>query len=242
MAYVIRFARRREASRQPPAEEHAAQPRARFVLTGSGEPRLLAKGGLSSVYAGRLRVGPGRVRRVALKVFHCPMSAQTALATQQCIEALRRAGVRLPRVAMHLLSAGTWVQVSPLFGSLSRGSKFHQPALYYKALDAPQKAFAIDQLTRVVNAGYRPSLDLFVVFKDERSGIIPLDLDLIDPEPDLAERVRRLLLSIVQVGDDARERDQLLAVARAAALSHVRNELEQSLAREEWIRRYWTLE
>jgi hypothetical protein len=131
---------------------------------------------------------------------------------------------------MARLEDGSWAQVSPLFGSLRAGSKLWQPGQFYKTLSREQKHFAVDQLTRAANAGYAPSIDLFVVFRDPGKGIIPLDLDLVVPEPGSIERARKLIRAIVQLGDSGAERDELLSVASAAATSPTRAAIGESLS------------
>jgi len=145
-------------------------------------------------------------------------------------------------MAMNKLVDGTWVQVTPLFGSVVRGSKFHQPSLFYRLLDSEQRGFAIDQLTRVANAGYSPSVDLFVMFKDRSKGIVPIDLDLIHAEPDALKSARKLLTTIVQIGESAKERDALLAVGQAVAVPAVRAALDHVLEREDGFKRCWHLD
>lgn len=242
LAYVIRFAQKRKALGAHPTVQLPHRLRVRFSLASSGERTLVAKGGLSSIFAGRLQLPEGGTRRVALKVLRSPLDDEGAHSVDKCILALQQAGVRLPRMAMHKLGDGTWVQVSPLFGSICRGSKFHQPSLFYKLLDAKQKAFALDQLTRVANAGYSPSLDLFVMFTHRSKGIVPIDLDLIDEQPDILKVVRKLLTAIIQLGESATERDELLAVGRAVARPAVREAMDDLLGSEVAFKRCWQLE
>ena len=235
LAYVVRYAKRLENTRLSPSE-------VRVALAENGSPCLLATGGLASIYAGRLRLPGGGSRRVAVKVPHSKMSHETAVTVKDCICALREAGVQLPRMAMLKLADDTWVQVTPLFGSASQGSKLAQPSLFYKSLDSEQKAFAVDQLTRVANAGYSPSMDFFVIFKDRCKGIVPIDLDLVVGRADSLTAARKLLTTIIQLGDNAEERDALLAVGRAVALPALRASLDEVLDMETGFRRCWRLD
>ncbi|MFW5877117.1 MAG: protein-tyrosine phosphatase family protein [Myxococcota bacterium] len=228
VAYVFRYVARRSPSARVLDETEV---RVRLARGSDGKPRLLARGGLARVYAGRLVFGTGKRRRVAIKHFGVPISEQQARQMTETIEALRAAGVRLPRMAMVRTDDGNWVQVSPLFGSTGGGSKLDQQSLYYRALDADQRAFLIEQLARVANAGHVPSLDLFLVFR-ERGDVIPLDLDLVVPEPDVARRATKLVICVVQVGCDGNDRDRLLAVARRAAHAELREGMDALLERE----------
>ena len=177
-----------------------------------------------------------------MKVLHVPMNDAAAHAVDKSILALTRAGVRLPRMAIHKLDDGTWVQVTPLFGSTCRGSKFHQPSLFYKMLDDEHKTFAIDQLTRVANAGYAPSLDLFVMFKERSKGIVPIDLDLVEEQPNVVKTARKLLIALVQLGENASQRDELLTVVRSVALPAVREAIDELLSSEPALTNSWGLD
>jgi protein-tyrosine phosphatase len=215
----------------------------RICAGEDGMPRELARGGLSRVMVGRLRVGPGRWRRVAVKRFVYAVDDPMATRLAGTIRALRQAGVRLPRMSIVRMGDGRWVQVSPLFGSSGRGSKLDQRAAYHRQLAEPERRFAIDQLTRVANAGHMPSLDLFLTFTGDRPGILPLDLDLIVPEPDCARIARKLLHCLIQVGRDADDRDRLLEVARDAAAPAVEGALGGILDHErDRYRGYWSME
>ena len=167
---------------------------------------------------------------MAIKRFHQSLQGRDAELHERRILALRDAGVRLPRMFMVRLEDGSWAQVSPLFGSLRAGSKLWQPGQFYKTLSREQKHFAVDQLTRAANAGYTPSIDLFVMFRDPGKGIIPLDLDLVVAEPGSIERARKLIRAIVQLGESGAERDELLSVASAAATSPTQAAIGESLS------------
>lgn len=232
VAYVARYASRLAAEPRGAGPGRDDTPPVWCTRDAEGRRKLLARGGLGSVYVGRIRLARGGTRRVAVKCLPALPGSDEARRQRERIDALRRAGVRLPRMFVARLSDGSWAQVSPLFGSLERGSKLHQPGQFYRRLDAGQKRFAIEQLTRIANAGYTPSIDLFLLFTDESKGILPLDLDLIEREPRPIERARALARAIVQTGSDSRERDELLEVARDEATEPTRAAIEEALAGE----------
>ena len=225
VAYVFRYEERwRAATLARPTLPPDAVVELRWSRRqGSTVP--IARGGLATVYAGRVRFRTGGTRRVAIKTFRRPIGDAGALATQQCIDALRNAGVNLPRMFLHRTSSGEWVQVSPMFGSITRGSKFSQPANFYRDLTLDHRAFMADQLARVASAGYTPSIDLFVAFRDRSRGVFPVDLDLVVPEPEPARRANLLMNAIVRLGTNALERDAIYAAALAAVTSPVREAL-----------------
>lgn len=219
VAYVVRYASRRATRKGGAGGSTADYPRVRVTVDRSGQPVQLARGGLARIQLGRLKLGPRHARRVAIKRFARDPTKAEAQRQQEVIEILVRAGVRLPRMAMMPLDGdGPWVQVTPLFGSTGRGAKLEQPRMFYRNLAPIDRRFAIDQLTRVAEAGFMPSLDLFLVFqRGGDGGIIPMDLDLIVPEVSTARRAAKVLSCIIQVGHRADERDALLDVAYSVA-------------------------
>jgi hypothetical protein len=211
VGYVFRFAeRRRRRANDVPV-------RVSLTLGQDGRPKQIERGGLATIVEGRLGFASGRRKRVAVKLFARPFTQQDAEALTRCIEALSGAGVRLPKMGVMRLEDGRWVQVSQLFGSSRAGSKLHQPGTFYRELDAETRRFAADQLARVANAGYRPSVDLFLAFRPPRRGVIPLDLDLILPETDPTALGAELIKRLLQVSGDSGDRDELLRVALASA-------------------------
>jgi protein-tyrosine phosphatase len=214
IAYVVRYARRiapRPALARPPPAQ--ALPVLRISKDAGGQPIQLAKGGLAVIQIGRLRIPGHRWRRVAVKRFVYPVDDVVAVRMQRTVEDLAAAGVRLPKMAMHRMDDGTWVQVAQLFGSLSRGSKFVQPSGFHKTLSRRDRDFAVDQLTRVANAGYVPSLDLFLVFEAPDKGIVPIDLDLVLPGADPSRLAAELVKRMIQIGVDEGDRDRLLTIS-----------------------------
>lgn len=233
LAFVLRYARRLAAIPRSP------RPIARLSVS-EGPP--LARGGLADVRIGRAHFVGGGSRRVAVKRFRYPMSDAQADATRRCIDDLRAAGVALPTMALWRLPDGAWAQLTPLFGSRRRGSKLSQPSQFYRALSSEVIESVVDQLTRVANAGYHASIDIFVVLDGGQGGVVPIDLDLIQPLPDAAAAARQLLKVLVQVGRSAAERDRLLDVARASAERGLAHALDSELGPGSAFLRLWQLE
>ncbi|MDH5492729.1 MAG: hypothetical protein OEY14_12320 [Myxococcales bacterium] len=202
----------------------------RHRVDADGEPIPLARGGLASVYIGRLAFEDGSRSRVAIKRFRRPPSDREAAATQRCIEALVAAGVRLPKTVMHQLDCGEWVQVSQLFGSWRRGSKLAQEGRFFLTLEREVRAQAIAELARVVNAAHRPALDLFVTIEQDRVETLPLDFDLIGAEPEPAKRSFELLRCAMTISDDREERRALLEICREILEGEAKADFERRLS------------
>lgn len=242
LAYVLRYARRLHGGTDRRKGRYRRdEVSLRVSVQPDGSPCKIAQGGIAAVYAGRLAFPGGGTRRVAVKRFAYPVDDDAATKMARAIEALLESGVRLPPMFLYRLD-GVWVQVSPLFGSLRRGSKLHQPGRFYRQAASDEIRFATDQLTRVANAGYRPSLDLFVLFRDGTGRLLPIDLDLIEPAA-VPECASGLLKALFQLGSRAQERDDLLALARSRADSAVLAALDGLMnAERSPFRALWALE
>ena len=179
------------------------------------------------------------MKRVAVKRFRYPVDDALAASFQACIEALRARGVKLPKMFMMKLEDGAWVQVSQLFGSLCAGSKLAQPSMFYRGLPLVEQRFAADQLTRVALAGYLPSVDLFLVFRGPDRRLIPLDLDLIRPEPSVERRACELVKRLIHLGGSAAERDDLKTVVLGVADPPLAQATERCLVSGTPLRRIW---
>jgi hypothetical protein len=219
--------------------------RVRLMRDAKGEPVLLGAGGLARVLLGRLTLASGVRHRVAIKRPRRAMTDREALDTQTCIEALRNAGVRLPKMFVCPVAAFDdeghgWAIVSQLFGSRGRGSKLSQPSLYFRQLVHAVRRDAVVDLTRIAVAGYAPALDVFVVLAGEPWRVVPIDLDLVHATPEPGRRVMALLRCVMTLGEDPAERRALLDVARATALGPLRAALEAEVARvDSPFRPYW---
>lgn len=205
-----------------------------------GGPYQLASGGLSSIVLGRVVFRDGTRKRVAIKLLRSAMDDTTAHRTQACIERLRAQGVSLPKMFVYGFSDGQWGIVSQLFGSRRRGSKLGQPNQYFRLLDVHTRGEAILQLTRVAEAGYVPSLDLFVTLHTDRLEVVPLDLDLIFEQPELRPRVTGLMRCAMQITEDRAERRMHLDTARAHARGRLLEALQIEIAdHRSPFRAYW---
>jgi hypothetical protein len=211
----------------PPWQESVA--RVNVSRAAEGAPYRLAYGGLSAIYLGRLVFRNGARKRVAIKCPRQPMTDDVAYRTQECIEALTAAGVRLPKMLVYRFPGGPWAIVAQLFGSRRRGSKLDQPNRYFRHLDGATRTEAIAQLTCVANAGYVPSLDLFVTLEGSPLRIVPIDLDLIFRDASLERRVKGLLRCAMQITDARDERRGLLRTAQISAAPDVRSVLDREL-------------
>lgn len=246
MAYAIRFARRFAPPTAEPEPEHertwawlAPVDRVWPMSDPEGRPHVLARGGTASVLLGRMRLKNGAIHRVAIKQPRIPWRDDQAEAMQATIEALVAAGVRLPRMFLHLLGDES-VVVSQLFGGRARGSRLRQPSQYYRHLSPEERLRAVGQLTRVANAGYAPALDLFVVLEPEPWQAIPIDLDLIHREPDAGRRVWALMRCAMQISDEPAERTTIVSALRTEATGDTAAALERELSdRSSVFRRYW---
>ncbi len=151
----------------------------RLVITKNCVGRVKKIGGYhyGEVYIGRMRFNDGSRHRVAVKRFKKPLSDRLAALYQKAAEDLAKAGVRLPKMGMVKTREGEWVQVSQLFGSRKRGSKIvNKSNLAIEGKRA--RTDAVEQLTKIANAGYTPEMDVVEPFKNRRKGAIPIDLDL----------------------------------------------------------------
>jgi len=138
---------------------------------------------IGRIFVGRIQFKDGSKHRVAIKVFKNPITDKRAQQYQQAIDDLREAGVRLPKMAMVKTKIPgeqleQWVQVSQLFGSSLKGSKIKNKT-WFRIEDPKGRKEAIEELTKVANAGYFPADDLIEPFRDKSKGVMPIDLDMI---------------------------------------------------------------
>jgi len=167
--------KRKPVGRKPVLKKARDVERLSFSMAG-GRPVLIGGHYHGRVFAGRLKFRDGTTKQVAIKVFRVPLNDAEAKRYQRAINALRKAGIALPKMAMVKTPAHGWVQVSQLFGSVSGGSKVvNKSNLVIKSRAG--RTQAVKQLTRVANAGYPPMIDLIEPFKGPRKGSIPIDID-----------------------------------------------------------------
>jgi hypothetical protein len=215
------------------------------------EALLIDEGGRGAVYFGRIKFKGVAPKRVALKVFHTPLSDKLVARYQQVIEDLRAAGLQLPKIGLvkipvEKLKAAAittgyssqqkdvWIQVTPLFGSVRNPKK-----MYDKVMDssvAPEhRADALKQLLKVVDAGYIPDAGLFAMVPG-KSGrrVMPFDIDIMAErgKRPLKERVKELVdcISMLSGPRDA-EKEALTRLALSEAQPLIKRRLIQELKR-----------
>jgi len=217
----------------------------RLVISkdASGRPIRLGGGVRGEILMGRLRfngkIGAERARtsnlwrRVAVKKFRSPLTDEQARLYQQAICRLRKAGVRLPKMAM-VKHNGEWLLVSQLFGSTSQSSKIAHGTLL--AITTPcGRLEAVREFARVANAGYCGQEDAIEQFKKPEKGAILIDLDGIAIQPtamakataeDRANFVAYMVEQIAKYSDNAEHRGLWAEAMRTAS-----PEMRRALAR-----------
>lgn len=194
----------------------------------------IGKGLYGNVFIGRIHFKDGSVQRVAIKKFKAKISGEIAEKYKQCIKDLRNAGVRIPKMSMIKLPSGEWVQVSQLFGSVKKGSKMTRGILSLYTIE--QKSEAVQQFTKIANAGYFIAYDVIEAFKPR--GIIPIDLDSIARHGkvpverrayDLAETIYYYGLVEFDEEKSRKERQRLAGIALNAASPELKEELRKKL-------------
>lgn len=163
--------------------------------TSGGKPVLLAKSNegfyAKGIFVGSVHWKDGKRQRVAIKRFRREMPTEKVRAYSTAIKDLVNAGVKLPKMGMVVLPAGTRigsevlkrpeaVQVSQLWGSSKKGSKLAMGDMWSKTwsmfYDKDARHEAVGELTKVCNAGYVPSSDLLEpLYKTKHA--LPMDLD-----------------------------------------------------------------
>jgi len=161
----------------------------------------LGAGAYGRVCFGRMKFQGGKTQRVAIKVFKEPLSDEKASNYQKVIDDLRNAGVRIPKMAMVKIDTGRfnepeWVQVSQLFGSISKGSKIATNSPW-EHINLAQFEEGVVELTKAFNAGYYPSMEFFEPFRDSSKGGIPIDLDLLVEYSGISAELRANILANV---------------------------------------------
>lgn len=184
------------------------------ITIGSGDkPRRLGTGRYGSVFLAKLKLKGKKPKRVAVKKInphgliatarrknleigaespkYGPLTKQEALRYQRVIDALRRAGVSLPKIGVYqvtaedarlskdLLEEGEWVIVSKLFGSTKKGSSIgraSENAVKWRMPLAKKKILMTD-IVRMANARFMPAGDVLTFYNDGKGGFI-FDLDV----------------------------------------------------------------
>lgn len=189
-----------------------------------GKGFRLGEGAYGTVVIGRMRFkSGGKIRRVAVKLFRNQLNDQQARTCQEKIEALARAGVRMPKMGMVKLENGEWAQVSELFGSVGKKSKFRgNNAFKFEQTDV--KESLVEQLIRICNAGYVPTIDCFAEFSDPQKGIFVLDLDNVY-KAETSRRVHHFFEVFYAFVRDPSERLKLLRITSRFASAEMKRAL-----------------
>ncbi|MDO8538488.1 MAG: hypothetical protein Q7S21_06390 [archaeon] len=188
-----------------------------IVFTTNADGERIRIGGrlFGNVYLGRLHFTNGKTSRIAIKIFKAPLNDQKAKNYQRVINDLRKAGVRLPKMGMVKLPNDEWVQVSQLFDSTHIFKIKTSTADEFRHLTLSQKIEAVQELTKVANAGYLPKGDLSEPFQGKSNGIIPMDIDLIvrHGKQNINERINILLSEIDWMVSNNVEKKKLVLTA-----------------------------
>jgi len=201
----------------------------------------IGKGLYGNVFIGRIHFKDGSVQRVAIKKFKAKISGEIAEKYKQCIKDLRNAGVRIPKMSMIKLPSGELAQVSQLFGSVKKGSKMTRGILSLYTVE--QKSEAVQQFTKIANAGYFIAYDVIEAFKPR--GIIPIDLDSIARHGkvpverrayDLAETIYYYGFVEFDEEKSRKERQKLAKIALNAASPELKGELKIAIEKFKKIR------
>lgn len=202
----------------------------------------IGEGHIGRVFVGKARWADGKVSKVAVKRFKKPLDDKMAARYAQTINDLKKAGVLLPKMAMVKLEKGTlvcgekldndeWVQVSQFFGSASRGVKVGGTILFEES--RAQKMDSVREATKIANAGYSIAFDVLSHFSYEKSGAIPLDIDVVvrDGKLSLGERVRLLTNFISHIGPKFEESAAYIRFAWRYASPELKPALKNDLER-----------
>lgn len=222
--------------------------RVKFARDGSGNPVCISGSNLGKIYMGRLAFRDGSIHRVAIKVFKFKLSDYEAEKHSATISDMRKAGVRLPKMAILKMPTerspeGEWVQVSQLFGSTKKGSKIVGKSWReittaegriegrWEIKTPEGQLELVRELTKVANAGYAPSApDVFEPFKDPRKGVIPIDLDMLHKAYDpmhAADTLSHFITLLAKTNNlQKRERKALFAIAMKTASPELKENLK----------------
>ncbi len=158
----------------------------------SGTLKPIGGGSGGNIFVGRVWFGRKPVR-VAIKVFHSPISDEKAEQHNQAIAKLQAAGVRLPKIGMIKMQTPfglEWIQVSQLFGSTKHSKLVNKSHLEIQGVQ--NKLEALEELTKVANAGFVPSADIIEPFKRNEKGVIPIDINYMITETEELNKNPRL--------------------------------------------------
>ena len=150
----------------------------------NGKDILIGRGFVGNVLVGRVIFKNNTVKRVAIKRFNFPFSDTFAVNYKKVITDLQSIKLRsgkplIPKMDLVKIKTkenpdGEWVQITQLFGSTKKGSKFKTN---FEGFNFSKET--IDEVAEIISKlnqkGYT-SGDLFATFK-KKEGVIVLDLD-----------------------------------------------------------------
>ncbi len=158
-----------------------------FILNQEKKPiRLETTGRTGQHFLARLRFTDGTIHHVIVKRYpriDAVTSESFRRTYERGIMKLRKAGVRIPKMGLIKIPTpenpkGEYVLVTPFFGSQKSGSKITHDLDRKKEWPYETRRDAIEQLSRIANAGFRPSVDAIERFKNGNQ-VIVLDVDFI---------------------------------------------------------------
>jgi hypothetical protein len=153
--------------------------------------RSLGEGHFGFVWPGRMKFRDKKTRRVAIKIFHHPLSDGKAARYQAVIDRLHAAGVPMPKMSMAKLPTercpwGEWVQVSEIF---SRGG---QSKLCTVPIKFTQELYKqkIQIYARCILAGFFPPIECIgYLANNQKTCVMDLDGFVHDSPTSIGDRL-----------------------------------------------------
>lgn len=215
-----------------------------FTLNENKQPIRVGGEATGDYYLGRLRFNDGKTHRIVIKRFK-PQFTTNRLAAAHFAQAMKKlvqAGVRVPKMSMIKIPTrerpeGEYVVVAPFFGSRANGSAFEKN---HVSKDSPFeiRLRAMEQLTRIANAGLLAPLDAVNVHSNHAKGVRVIDLDftiehiLFNNEMTPArlnprESANEIQMCVNELSASQEEKTILWAVAIQFAAPHIHGEIER---------------
>lgn len=220
-----------------------------FTVGPDGKPVKIGEHQFGEVFAGRAHFARtlserGSRNRVAIKRFRTSFGDNEARWLKEHIKLLRVAKVKMPKMGVVKLEAGTkigeetlkkdeWVLVSQLLGSTSRKEKHRSWIKDFREIKTPEaRADMVRELTKISNVGlYAPS-DAVGTYNNGTK-VIVFDLDnLAKMDPDrrpetLFESIERMVDRIGGIQDKKAEVERLYQVAIETAASNLKGPMQR---------------
>ncbi|MBN2067447.1 MAG: hypothetical protein JW744_03195, partial [Candidatus Diapherotrites archaeon] len=140
--------------------------------------RKIGGGGFGCVFPGRLKLFGLHGQRVAVKRFLDNLTDAEAREYQNGINALKNAGVPLPKMGMYKQEGG-WVLISEAFLRKGISGKLKSKLRRTRHVNEANLKTRAGIFARIINAGYWPPRDLLglITMADKSERSIPFDLD-----------------------------------------------------------------